>query len=120
MIDGNTRSTGQRQLNKDYLDIIVSSSEIKKLIKARAEALGLDLFKVAKEAGVSYRAFKKQYLQQDQPMSSPQLRQEHIIKILQVLGVLVKITVVETPLDKMSETYISSIRDKYYIDHGSK
>ena len=114
----NPRSTGQRQLNQNYLDIVVSSSEIKKLIKSRAEALELDLFKVPKEAGVSYRAFKTQYLQQDEPMSSPQLRQEHIVNILQVLGVKLKITVIAAPLDKMSETYVSSIRDKYYIDHG--
>jgi len=74
-----------------YYDLIVSSGEIKKVILARIEELDVDLNLVLKEAGITAHAFKKAYLRHPDPVSTPALRQSQLIKLLETLGVKVKV-----------------------------
>lgn len=91
---------------KNYLDLIVSSGEIKKLIKRRAEELNVSLYNVAQEADISWDTFKKNYLQADEPYCSPSLRQEHIIKVLEILGVQIRVQLIEEPLENVDVKYL--------------
>jgi len=74
-----------------YYDMIVSSGEIKKVILARLDELEVDLNLVLKEAGITPHAFKKAYLRHPDPVSTPALRQSQLIKLLETLGVKLKI-----------------------------
>ncbi len=84
-----------------YLDIIVSSAELKRLILDRCDELGVSIYNVSDEAGINYNTFKQLYLQKDEPQCSPALRQEHIIKMAELVGIKVKVTLVLTPIDKV-------------------
>lgn len=74
-----------------YYDLVISSGEVKRLILKRIEELDVDLKLVLKEAGVTYHAFLTKYLRQKDPVSTPKLRQSHIISILEVLGIKMRI-----------------------------
>lgn len=90
-----------------YYDIIVSSPEIKKLILHRIKVLDVDLKLVLKEAGIKEWAFKKRYLRHPDPVSTPALRQSHIISLLEVLGVKLKIQLVaEKDLTKIKTDHL--------------
>lgn len=100
-----------------YLDIIVSSSELKKLIKFRAEALNVSLYHVANAAGIRYATFKAYYLQEDDPKCSPALRQEHLIKVAEQLGIKIRVTLVLEDLEKVD---ITKLKGKPFVNESSK
>lgn len=90
-----------------YYDIIVSSVEIKKLILHRIDFLEVDLDLVLKEAGITKNAFKRKYLEQKDPVSTPKLRQSHIESLLNVLGVELKVQcVVEKDPNKVRTEHL--------------
>lgn len=90
-----------------YYDIIVSSTEIKKLILHRIDFLEVDLKLVLREAGITMNAFKSKYLEQIDPVSTPKLRQSHIESLLNVLGVELKVQcVVEKDPNKVRTEHL--------------
>lgn len=74
-----------------YYDVVISSGELKKLILSRIKELDVDLNLVLKEAGITNHAFKTKFLRDPDPVSTPKLRQSHIIRLLEVLGVKTRI-----------------------------
>jgi len=103
--------------NKKYLDIIVSSGEIKKLILDRAEILGLSIYQVCEEAGMNYDYFKKFYLQKQEPQCSFKLRQLDIIRMAKVVGVEIRLTVLTTPIDQVKTDHI---KGKKFVNRDAK
>jgi len=90
-----------------YYDVIVSSGEIKKLILHRIQELDVDLKLVLKEAGITEHAFKKTYLRSPDPVSTPALRQSHLISLLEVLGIDLKIRlIVEKDLNNVRTEHL--------------
>ena len=92
-----------------YYDLVISSGEVKKLILTRIKELDVDLKLVLKEAGVTYHAFLTKYLRQKDPVSTPKLRQSHIISILEVLGIKMRIQFV---VDKKENVRTDHLRYK--------
>lgn len=76
-----------------YRDIILDSSELKKVIKFRIKQLNIDNYTVCKENNVFYNVFKK-YLENDKSLSSPGLRQEHLINIAESLGINIRVQII--------------------------
>jgi len=89
-----------------YYDLVISSGEVKRLILKRIEELDVDLKLVLKEAGVTYHAFLTKYLRQKDPVSTPKLRQSHIISILEVLGIKMRIQFIVDNKDNVRTDHI--------------
>ena len=103
--------------NKKYLDFIVSSGEIKKLILDRAEILGLSIYQVCEEAGMNYDYFKKFYLQKQEPQCSFKLRQLDLIRIAAVVVVEIRLTILTTPIDQVETEHI---KGKKFVNRDAK
>jgi len=87
-----------------YYDLIISSGELKKLILARIEELDVNLSLVLKEAGIKDSTFRLKYLRTIDPVSTPALRQSHMIRLLVVLGIKTRVQfVVEDKEDVEAE-----------------
>jgi len=96
-----------------YYDVVISSVEIKKLILHRIEFLDVDLDLVLREAGITKHAFRTKYLEQNDPVSTPKLRQSHIESLLNVLGVELKVQcVVERDPKKIRTEHLRKKKDE--------
>ena len=96
--------------NRRYLDIIVSSGELKKLILDRTEELGLSHWQVCQAAGLSYKYYKEFYLEQAEPLCSNKLRQMDMIRIANILGLEFKFIIVKTPIEKVDVQHVKDIK----------
>ncbi len=76
-----------------FRDIVIDSVELKKLIKYRIKELNINSFAVCKANNISYNVFKK-YLMSDKSLSSPGLRQEHLINVAESLGIRIRVQVI--------------------------
>ena len=97
----------KKSIHNSYLDIIVSSGELKKVIKQRAEELDINFWRICKELGISYTTFKNKYLQSNESFCSPALRQEHILAICKLLSIDVKVMIVTKPANKKDVEFLS-------------
>lgn len=95
-----------------YYDMIISSGELKKLILRRIKELDVDLKLVLEEAGVTHHAFNTKYLREKNPVSTPKLRQSHIMSILDVLGIDMQILFVVKDKDKVITSHLK-YKEKY-------
>jgi len=91
-----------------YRDIVIDSSELKKIVKHRIKELNLKLFNVCSVNNVSYNTFKK-YLEEDKSLSSPNLRQEHLIKIAESLGVKIRVQIIIQKIDSVDRSTFEKI-----------
>ena len=89
-----------------FFDIIVSSSELKKLIIYRIEKLNLDHLQVCEANNVSYNSFKK-YLNNDKSLSTASLRQEHILNIAKSLGVNIRVQLVYNDISDVDRDFFT-------------
>jgi len=94
-----------------FWDIIVSSKELRKLIVERADELDVNIFHVVREAGLNWSTFKKRYLYSEDILSRPSIRQENILKVCEVLGLDIKLTITVTEPDK---ELLHKLRNKDY------
>lgn len=76
-----------------FKDIIIDSSELKKLIRYRIKELNINTYVLCKANNVSYSVFKK-YLNNDKSLSTPSLRQEHMIRIAESLGIRIRVQLI--------------------------
>jgi hypothetical protein len=86
-----------------YRDIVIDSSEFKKIIKYRIKELNLKLMDVCMVNNVSYNTFKK-YLEEDKSLSSPNLRQEHLINIAETLGVKIRVQIIIQKIESVDRS----------------
>lgn len=86
-----------------YRDIVIDSSELKKIIKYRIKELNLKLMDVCMVNNVSYNTFKK-YLEEDKSLSSPNLRQEHLINIAETLGVKIRVQIIIQKIESVDRS----------------
>jgi len=103
------------QHRKRYMDIIVQSSEIKKVLKERADKVGVSFYDLCRAAGVSYITFKAQYLDKSEPLCSPELRQEHVMEIGKLLGVKIRVMVALGDIDIVDINRIRNHREQWYV-----
>lgn len=100
-----------------YWDVIVSSNELKKLIKQRADRYHVSFFKLAKEIGVDYEYLKKYYLNRVDVLSTPNIRQKQIIHLAELVGIDVRITLVMEEEEKFLGK-LKQVRNRPYEHHG--
>lgn len=86
-----------------YIDIILSSGEIKKIFFKRCLQLGMDPMILCNRVGIPYTTFKHRYIFSDDPMCSADFDQERFIKMLEFVGIDIKILAKVKPLE---ETYV--------------
>ena len=91
-----------------YRDVVIDSSELKKIVKHRIRELNLKLFDVCRVNNVSYNTFKK-YLEEDKSLSSPNLRQEHLINIAESLGVRIRVQIIIQKIDSVDRSIFVNI-----------
>jgi hypothetical protein len=96
----------QRETNRHFRDIIISSKSIKQLIVERAKKYNVSLHKLCILEKVSYRAFKEEYLEVTDAVSRPFFRQKEIIKIAKALGIDIRVQCV---LDEPNEEVLKEI-----------
>ncbi len=82
-----------------YYDDVLSSVEVKKFIIERVEELSIPMKLVVEKAGINYESFKRLYLKQDDPVSTPALRQSHLRSLLELIGGDLRIQVVAKHID---------------------
>jgi len=87
-----------------YRDIVIDSSELKKLVKHRIKELNLKLFNVCKANNISYETFKK-YLNEDKSLSSPNLRQEHLINVAESLGIKIRVQIIIGKFENIDRSF---------------
>ena len=93
------RKIAQNQQQK-FADVIVDSGELKKLIIQRAKDLKVRQYHLCDILNISWPSWRK-YLENDKNLSTPTLRQEHIIEVAKALGINVRITLVVKDIDKV-------------------
>jgi hypothetical protein len=86
-----------------YLDIIVSSGEIRKRFFSRCKELQIDPIRVALEVGLSASSFKKNYINSHEPVCTRGFDQEKFLKMVELVGIDIKVLVVPKPF---AETYV--------------
>ena len=89
--------------NFKYLDVIVSSGEIRKRFFTRCKELQIDPVRLAIEVGMSPSAFKKNYINNHEPVCTRSFDQEKFLKMIELVGIDIKVLVTMKPF---SETYV--------------
>lgn len=87
-----------------FRDIFIDSSELKKLIKARMKELNLTNNQTAKANNVSTYMFNK-YLMDDKSLSTPTLRQEHLLNIAESLGITIRVQLIPSKFEDIDRSY---------------
>lgn len=101
----------------DHYCPIVSSKEIKELIINRLNELGVSAMEVCIRADVSYGTFKNFYLDIEEPKSKPSLRPEDLMKIGELIGIRIRITVVAKDASLIDRT---KLLNEKYLPHGQR
>lgn len=91
-----------------YIDVIVSSGEIRQLFFERCKTLKLDPNQVALKAGIPYSTFTKNYIKNPEPVCTREFNQEAVIKMLSFVGIDIKVLIKVKPF---SETYVRLIEN---------
>ncbi len=91
---------------KHYCNI-VSSKEIKKALINRCTELGITPYEVCTRAELKWYTFKNNYLECDEPKSSPATRSTDIIRFARLIGIHIKINVI---LDKKENVNIENLK----------
>jgi len=94
-----------------FWDIIVSSKELKKLMVERAKELDVSLFHVVRHAGINWSTFRTKYLYSEDVLSRPSIRQKHVLKVCEILGIDVRVTLNVVDPDK---EVLHKLRNKDY------
>lgn len=87
-----------------FRDIFIDSSELKKLIKARIKELNLTYKQVTKANNVSVITFEK-YLMEDKTLSTPTLRQEHLLNIAESLGITIRVQLIPSNFEDIDRSF---------------
>lgn len=86
-----------------YLDVIISSGEIRKLFFQRCKELDINPYSLAMSAGLSVKSFRDNYVMTEIPHCSKTFPQEKFIKMLEMIGINVKVTISVLPAEKAKE-----------------
>ncbi len=86
-----------------YIDIIVSSGEIRRRFFQRCRDLNIDPYRVAMAAGFQPSIFKKFYVNAPEPVCTRSFDQEKFIKMLEFVGIDIKVSIIVKPF---SETFV--------------
>ena len=84
---------GWDESNYRYIDVIISSGEIKKLFFRRCQELKLQPKSVAMEAGIRPGTFDSAYLKEVLPVATKRFNQQAFIKMLELVGINIKVIV---------------------------
>lgn len=95
----------------DYIDIVVSSGEIRKLFFQRCKDLKLDPYRVGMAAGIAPRRLKQDYVNTQNPRCSKYFEQDKFLKMIELVGIDIKVLVKVKPF---AETYVR-LREKGII-----
>lgn len=99
-----------------YFDIIVSSGVIRREFFRRCKDLNLDPIRLAEKHGIVGSTFEKNYIKNDVPECTRSFSQEHFLKMLESIGIDIKVIVSLKPLE---DTYRKLKEDKI-ITNGHK
>lgn len=84
---------GWDEANYSYIDVIISSGEIRKLFYDRCRQLEVKPLNVAMEAGIRPGTFKTQYIEKILPVATKRLNQQAFLKALEMVGIHIKVIV---------------------------
>lgn len=93
-----------REQTFKFRDIFLDSSELKKLIKARIKELNLTYKQIATSNNVSSFMFNK-YLMDDKSLSTPTLRQEHLLNIAESLGITIRVQLIPSKFEDIDRSF---------------
>lgn len=86
-----------------YLDVIISSGEIRKLFFQRCKELDIDPYSLAMSANISVKSFRDNYVMTEVPHCSKTFPQEKFIKMLEMIGINVRVTISILSAEKAKE-----------------
>lgn len=95
------------ETNFKYLDVIVSSGEIRRLFFQRCKYLKLDPYRVAMEAGIAMATFQNFYVLTPTPNCTKGFSQEKFLVLLELVGIDIKVLVKPKPF---SEVYVELVK----------
>lgn len=79
-----------------YIDILISSGNLKDEFLKRCSDLDVEPERVAIEAGITAHAFNKEWLKSTAPKCSQVFDQERFIKMFQLVGINLRVTMYKT------------------------
>lgn len=101
-----------REANKEtqfkHLDLIVSSGEIRQRFFQRCKDLNIDPYRVAIKAGITITSFKKNYVDNAEPICTKSFDQEKFIKMIKLVGIDIRVFVNVKPFH---ETYVRLVKE---------
>lgn len=88
------RRPSRRTNEASHPCIIVGSKELKNAIKNRCEELNIKIYNVVNRLGMPWDSIKRNYWQNESPLSTPAVRAEDIIEIANEIGIRVRVSVI--------------------------
>ena len=85
-----------------YIDVIVSSGLIKQEFLKRCNELSIDPYAVGLKASISTNILRDHYINDAFPKCSSSFPQKKFLKMIELVGIDVRVTVILKPLDKLS------------------
>lgn len=86
------------EANFNYIDVIISSGEIRRLFFQRCKELQLDVYRMAMEAGINPATFKRAYVDTPTPTATKRFPQKKFLTLLELVGINIRVTVIlDTP-----------------------
>ena len=99
------------EANFNYIDVIISSGEIRKLFFQRCKEIQVDPYRMAMQVGIKSSTFKRAYVDTPTPTATKSFPQKKFIDLLELVGINIRVTVV---LDGPEKTRERLVRNHQY------
>jgi len=82
-------------INKSYryVDVIISSGQIKKLLFERCKQLQINIYSLCFKVGINPTAFRENYVKNQYPSALSSIPQDKFLNMLEIVGINVRVLV---------------------------
>jgi aminopeptidase C len=87
------------EANFNYIDVIISSGEIRRLFFQRCKELQVDVYRMAMQVGINPTTFKRAYVDVPNPTATKRFPQKKFLDLLEIVGINIRVTVIVDPVE---------------------
>jgi aminopeptidase C len=94
------------EANFNYVDVIISSGEIRRLFFQRCKELQVDVYRMAMQVGIQPTTFKRAYVDEPNPTATKRFPQKKFLDLLELVGINIRVTVILDPTEQSREQLV--------------